>query len=71
LNRAAREGELHRHYLEEFVICEKNRSPIRGVSGKDGGSCLTKHAGEIIIRAIFELAIRPVNIGHGMKEEQH
>lgn len=49
----------------------KSRSPIRGVSGKDGGSCLTKPVGEIIIRAIFELAIRPVNIGHGMKEEQH
>ncbi|MGA7104182.1 MAG: Rrf2 family transcriptional regulator [Candidatus Deferrimicrobiaceae bacterium] len=62
LNQVAREGELPRRYLEQLVIGLKNASLIRGVSGKEGGYCLTKPAGEIKIGAIIESAIGPVNI---------
>lgn len=62
LNQVARQGELPRRYLEQLVIGLKNASLIRGVSGKVGGYCLTKPAGEIMIGAIIEAAIGPVNI---------
>ena len=53
---------MPRRYLEQLVIGLKNASLIRGVSGKVGGYCLTKPAGEIKIGAIIESAIGPVNI---------
>ena len=62
LQQVARQGELPRRYLEQLVIGLKNASLIRGVSGKVGGYCLTKPAGEIKIGAIIESAIGPVNI---------
>jgi Rrf2 family protein len=62
LQQVARQGELPRRYLEQLVIGLKNASLIRGVSGKIGGYCLTKPAGEIKIGAIIESAIGPVNI---------
>lgn len=62
LQQVARQGELSRRYLEQLVIGLKNASLIRGVSGKIGGYCLTKPAGEIKIGAIIESAIGPVNI---------
>jgi len=62
LQQVARQGEMPRRYLEQLVIGLKNASLIRGVSGKVGGYCLTKPAGEIKIGAIIESAIGPVNI---------
>ena len=62
LNQVARGGELPRRYLEQLVIGLKNASLTRGVSGKVGGYCLKKPAGEIKIGAIIEAAIGPVNI---------
>src|SRR3989304_1435440 len=62
LQQVARQGELPRRYLEQLVIGLKNASLIRGGSGKVGGYCLTKPAGEIKIGAIIESAIGPVNI---------
>ena len=62
LQQVARQGEMPRRYLEQLVIGLKNASLIRGVSGKIGGYCLTKPAGEIKIGAIIESAIGPVNI---------
>ena len=62
LQQVARQGEMPRRYLEQLVIGLKNASLIRGVSGKVGGYCLTKPAGEIKIGAIIASAIGPVNI---------
>ena len=62
LQQVARQGEMPRRYLEQLVIGLKNASLIRGVSGKIGGYCLTKPAGEIKIGAIIASAIGPVNI---------
>ena len=62
LNQVALQGEMPRRYLEQLVIGLKNASLIRGVSGKVGGYCLTKPAGEIKIGAIIESAIGPINI---------
>src|SRR3990170_2115852 len=62
LQQVARQGELPRRYLEQLVIGLKNASLIRGVSGKVGGYCLTKPAGEIKIGDIIASAIGPVNI---------
>lgn len=62
LQQVARQGDMPRRYLEQLVIGLKNASLIRGVSGKIGGYCLTKPAGEIKIGAIIESAIGPVNI---------
>ena len=62
LQQVAQQGDLPRRYLEQLVIGLKNASLIRGVSGKVGGYCLTKPAGEIKIGAIIESAIGPVNI---------
>jgi Rrf2 family transcriptional regulator, cysteine metabolism repressor len=62
LHQVARQAEMPRRYLEQLVIGLKNASLIRGVSGKVGGYCLTKPAGEIKIGAIIESAIGPVNI---------
>ncbi len=62
LTQVAKQGELPRRYLEQLVIGLKNASLIRGVSGKVGGYCLTRPAGEIQIGAIVEAAIGPVNI---------
>ena len=62
LQQVAQQGDLPRRYLEQLVIGLKNASLIRGVSGKVGGYCLTKPAGEIKIGAIIESAIGPINI---------
>jgi Rrf2 family protein len=62
LHQVAQQGALPRRYLEQLVIGLKNASLIRGVSGKVGGYCLTRPAGEIQIGAIVEAAIGPVNI---------
>ncbi len=62
LAQVARSGELPRRYLEQLVIALKRDRLLRGVSGKEGGYCLTRLPSEIKVGEIVESAIGPVSI---------
>jgi Rrf2 family cysteine metabolism transcriptional repressor len=62
LSQVAERGDLPRRYLEQLVIALKRDSLLRGVSGKDGGYCLTRPPSEIKVGEIVESAIGQISI---------
>jgi Rrf2 family protein len=62
LSQVAEQGDLPRRYLEQLVIALKRDSLLRGVSGKDGGYCLTRPPSEIKVGDIIESSIGQISI---------
>lgn len=58
---AMRQG-ISKRYLEQIVISLKNNRLIRGVPGKSGGYILTRSPADIMVGAIIEAALGPINV---------